>query len=183
MKSDFRGEECSAGGNAAACNPAERGTIQTEAETADPPVDSQDLKNNSYRRIERSSPFIIKTTNCAITILNVSYRVLSQIIFRHLSSKMIKFVGNYTASFIDGRSTMGLISIIRQIIKKCCEDLNGFPLWTRNMDHVGPQENPEALRVFRAMWAKDDLWRGWKEFLEESRMDRKENREESRIIP
>ncbi|XP_058456420.1 uncharacterized protein LOC131433832 [Malaya genurostris] len=36
VQGDFGGEERSAGGNAAAWNPAERGTIQTEAKRADP---------------------------------------------------------------------------------------------------------------------------------------------------
>ncbi|XP_062706099.1 uncharacterized protein LOC134287678 [Aedes albopictus] len=57
----------------------------------------------------------------AIIILNAAYKVLSHIIFRHLSPKMNEFVGSYQAGFIDGRLTMDQIFTVRQILQKCRE--------------------------------------------------------------
>ncbi|XP_055633640.1 uncharacterized protein LOC129773983 [Toxorhynchites rutilus septentrionalis] len=58
----------------------------------------------------------------AITVLNVAYKELSQIIFRRLSPLTNRFVGGYQAGFIEGRSTTDqIIFTLRPILQKCRE--------------------------------------------------------------
>lgn len=52
----------------------------------------------------------------AIVFLNVTYSVLTKIIFRHLSLLNNEFVGINQAGFIDGRSTSNQTFTVRQII-------------------------------------------------------------------
>ncbi|XP_054719192.1 uncharacterized protein LOC129228537 [Uloborus diversus] len=85
-----------------------------------------------------------------ITLLNVAFKIFSNILFRRLLPYVLKVVGNYQCGFLEGKSTIDQIHSIRQILEKTKE--YGIDTYHLFIDFKAAYDCINRNKLFEAMY-------------------------------